>query len=238
MAAAGLVLLVLVVAELAAPWFAQRALRRALDPCVVAEQVEITEFARPVLPQLLLGRARDVEVVATGVQLGDLRVDRVTAALPVVALPWGPATVDPVPPAEVEARITAADARAGLWAVTPLGLRPTLRFEAGEVVVGAPGLGLDARFVPAVMPDRVALVPALGPPSWWTALGLALAVELPDGVRVDRIDVGEGLVSIHGSVDVEATGGDGSGGCEQPLAVALVADASAELLTASRAAGR
>jgi hypothetical protein len=238
MVAAGVVLLVLVVAELAAPWFAQRALERALEPCVVAEEVEITDLARPLLPQLLLGRARDVEVVATGVRFGDLRVDHVRVALPVVALPWGLEVADPAPAAQVEARITATDARAQLWAVTPFGLQPTLRFEGGEVVIGAPGLGLDVRLVPQVTTERVALVPALGPPSWWTSLGLGLAVDLPDGVSVDRIDVGEGLMRIHGSVTVEAGDGGNDRACGTPLVGAPEADEPAALVAVARTAAR
>ena len=242
MAAVGLVLLVLVVAELAAPWVAQRALQRALAPCVVAEEVAITELARPLVPQLVLGRARDVEVVATGVRFGDLRVEQVNVALPVVALPWGFPPSGPMPAARVEARVTATDARAQLWAVTPFGLRPTLRFEGGEVVIGAPGLGLDARFVPTVAPDRVALVPALGVPSWWTSLGLALAVELPDGVRIDQIDVGEGLVRIRGTVVLDAVETGTGGVCEEPIAGTAVAQLDAHapgvLVAASRTGGR
>lgn len=225
---AGLVLLVLVVAELAAPWVAQRALHRALAPCVAVEEVEFTSLSRPLLPQLLLGRAHDVEVAATGVELGDLRVDHVTVALPEVVLPWALGTADPVPAAQVQARITAADARAQLWAVAPFGLRPTLRFEGGEVVVGTPGLGLDVRFVPTITPERVALIPAFGPPSWWTSLGLTLAVELPDGVDIERIEVGEGLARIRGSVALDADVAGTGGACEEPVAGALAAYADAD----------
>jgi len=220
--AAGLVLVLLVVAELAAPWAAERALTRALAPCVVAEEVEITELTRPLLPQLVVGRAQDVEVVATGVQLGDLRVDRVGVELPIVALPWYLGSPDPLPPAQVEARVTAEDARAQLVAVTPFGLEPTLGFEDGEVVVGAPGLGLDVRFVPEVAPGRVALVPAFGPPAWWDALGVVLAVELPDGVRVHRVDVGQGLARIDATVALTSVEVGGGGVCEEPLAAAGV----------------
>ncbi len=216
--AAGLVLLVLLVAELTAPWFAERALDRELARCVAVDELEFTSLSRPLLPQLLLGRVHDVEVAASGVELGELRVDHVTVALPVVVLPWGSAVTDPVPAARVQARITAADARAGLWAVTPFGLQPTLRFEDGEVVVGAPGLGLDARFVPTVTPDRVALVPALGPPSWWTSLGLSLGVELPDGVDIEGIEVGQGLVRVRGSVALDVVDAGTGGACEEPIA--------------------
>ena len=222
LAAAGTVLVLLVVAELAAPWAAQRALHRALAPCMVAERVTITGLSRPLVPQLLVGRARDVEVEAAGVRVGDLRVERITASLPVVDLPWGLGAREPLPAAQVAAEVTAADARVQLWAITPFGLQPTLRFVGGEVVIGAPGLGLDARFVPAIEPGRVALVPALGPPGWWSALGLALGADLPPGVVVDRIDVGEGLARVRGSVALDALD-RGAGGCAEPLAAPEVA---------------
>jgi hypothetical protein len=215
--AAGTVLALLVVAELAAPWFAQGSLHRALAPCVAAEEVRITGLRRPLVPQLLLGRARDVEVEAAGVRLGDLRVERITASLPLVDLPWGLGAREQPPAAAVTAEVTAADARAQLWAITPFGLQPTLRFVGGEVVIGAPGLGVDARFVPVVEPGRVALVPALGPPAWWTALGVAPGTDLPSGVVIDGIDVGEGLARVRGSVALDALGG-GAGGCEEPVA--------------------
>lgn len=216
--AIGLIVLLLVVAELGAPWVAQRALHRALAPCVVAEEVAITGLTRPLVPQLLVGRARDVEVEAVGVRLGEVRVDRVLVALSVVELPWRPGPGGRLPAAQVDAHLTAADARVQLWAITPFGLRPTLRFEGGEVAIGAPGLGIDARFVPTIEPDRVALVPAIGPPSWWSSLGLALTVEVPDGVVVDSIDVGEGVVRVSGAVALEALGSGTATACDEPIA--------------------
>lgn len=237
-AAFALVLLAaLVVVEVVAPRVAERALHRALAPCVVAEEVEITELARPVVPQLLVGRARDVEVVATGVQAGELRIDRVRVALPAVPLPWGVGADDDVPPAEVEAQVTVGDARARLEAIAPPGLEPTLGFEDGQVVIGTPRLGLDARFVPVIESDRVSLVPAVGPPSWWTSLGLALAVDLPAGVGVDRIDVEAGRVRIAGSVDLASVGGGSGGSCEEPIAAAWVGAARPSAMVAAATVG-
>lgn len=215
---AGVLVLVLLVAELVAPRLAERALLRTLGPCVVAEEVAITGLSRPLLPQLVTGRARRAEVVATGVVLGELRVERVEAALTRLDLPWGLTPGEPDPPIEVTAEVTAADARALLHAITPFGLRPTLELRAGEVVIGAPGLGLDARFVPVIRPDEVALVPALGPPEWWTALGLALRTELPGGVTVESIDVGEDRVLARGQVVLAELTPAGAPVCETPLA--------------------
>lgn len=225
MVLAAVLLAVLVVAELAAPTLAQRALLQALGPCVQAEDVTITELSRPVLPQLVTGRARDTEVVATGVVLGELRVERVQAAVTRLDLPWGLLPAEgQAPPITVTAVITAPDARALLHELVPFGLEPTLRFAGGEVVVGAPGIGLDARFVPVVAPEEVALVPAVGAPQWWTALGLALRVEMPEGVTVTDIDVAEGRVRARAQVVLTELTPTGAPRCESPLA-AGVADA-------------
>ncbi len=235
---AAVLLTVLVLAELAAPTLAERALLRALGPCVEAEDVTITELSRPVLPQVVTGRARDTEVVAAGVVLGDLRVERVEAAVTRLDLPWRllPAEGDG-PPIAVTAVITAPDARALLHEITPFGLQPTLRFAGGEVIIGAPGIGLDARFVPVVEPEEVALVPAIGAPQWWTALGLALRAEVPDGVTVTDIDVGEGRVRARAQVALAELTPSGEPRCETPLAAGVV-DAAPGQRAAVAAAGR
>ena len=223
LAIAAVLALVLIAAELAAPTLAHRALLRSLGACVQAEDVAITELSRPVLPQLLTGRARNAEVVATGVVLGDLRVERVEASVERLDLPWGLPRGDEDPPIELTAVITAPDARALLHAITPFGLQPTLELAAGEVVIGAPGLGLDARFVPVVAPGEVALVPALGPPEWWTGLGLALRTDLPDGVTVASIDVGEDRVLARGQVALAELTPSGQPRCETPVAAPAAA---------------
>jgi hypothetical protein len=192
----------LLVAELLAPSLAVRAMERNLGPCLHADRIEITRLSRPVLPQVLLGRVRDAEVVATGIGLEELRVDQVVLAVKELSLPWRLTSPDQ-PPVEVTATVTAADARASLTEVLPLGLTPTLRFVAGEVAIGVPGVGIEARFVPVLEPDRVALVPAIGPPRWWTSLGLSLGVDLPPGVLVTRVDVGEDRVEARAEVDLD-----------------------------------
>jgi hypothetical protein len=211
----------LVVAELLAPALAVRAMERRLGPCLTAERLEITRLTRPVLPQVLLGRVRDAEVVATGIGLEQLRVDEVVLAVPEVSLPWRLTRPDQ-PPASVTAVVTAADARASLDEVLPLGFSPTLRFVAGEVAVGVPGFGLEARFVPVVAPDRVALVPAIGPPDWWVSLGLSLGVDLPPGVTVTRVDVGEDRVEARAEVELDTLEvGDGPSCAAAPAATAV-----------------
>ncbi len=227
LAIAALLAVLLVAAELTAPAVAQRVLLRSLGPCVQADELVITELSRPVLPQLLTGRARDARVVATGVVLGDLRVEQVEASVTRLDLPWGLSRGDDDPPIAVTAVITAPDARTLLHAVTPFGLQPTLELTGGEVVIGAPGLGLDARFVPVVAPDEVALVPAIGPPQWWTGLGLALSVELPAGVTVTSIDVGEAQVLARAEVVLAELTPTGEPRCEAPVAAPRAAVAPA-----------
>lgn len=223
------VVALVVVAELLAPAVAVRALERSLGPCLTAERLEITRLSRPVLPQVLLGRVRDAEVVATGIGLDQLRVEEVVLTVREASLPWRLTRPDQ-PPVSVTAIVTAADARASLTEVLPLGLSPTLRFVGGEVAVGIPGFGLEARFVPVVAADRVALVPAIGPPDWWVALGLSLGVDLPSGVSVTRVDIGEDRVEARAEVDLDDLEvGDGPG-CAAADAVA-VGVAAADLVT-------
>lgn len=212
--AIGLVLAVLLLAaELLAPTLAVRAMERSLGPCLAAERLEITRLSRPVLPQVLLGRVRDAEVVATGISLPELRVEEVVLDVEEVSLPWRVTSPDQ-PPVTVTATVTAADAQASLRETLPLGLTPSLRFDDGEIAIGLPGIALEARFVPVVDPDRVALIPAVGPPEWWEALGLSLGVDLPAGVSVRRVDVEEDRVEARATVDLdelELEEGDGPG---------------------------
>lgn len=226
--AAVVVAALLLVAELLAPSLAVRALERNLGPCLSAERIEITRLSRPVLPQVLLGRVRDAEVVATGIGLAELRVEEVVLAVEEISLPWRLTSPDQ-PPVDVVASVTAADARASLTEVLPLGLTPTLRFVAGEVAIGVPGVGLEARFVPVVAADRVSLVPAIGPPAWWTSLGLSLGVDLPTGVLVTRVDIGEDRVEARAEVDLDDLEvGDGDGpSCAPAGAAARALPASA-----------
>lgn len=230
------VVALLVVAELLAPALAVRALERSLGPCLSAERLEITRLSRPVLPQVLLGRVRDAEVVATGIGLEQLRVEQVVIAVPEASLPWRLTSPDQ-PPASVTAVVTAADARASLIEVLPFDLTPTLRFVGGEVAVGLPGVSLEARFVPVVAPDRVALVPAIGPPAWWVALGLTLGVDLPTGVEVTRVDVGEDRVEARAEVDLDDLEvGDGPSCAAADAAARPVAPAGASAAPAGASA--
>jgi hypothetical protein len=227
-AIAAAVVALLVIAELLAPTLAVRAMERNLG-CLTAERLEITRLTRPVLPQVLLGRVRDAEVVATGIGLEQLRVEEVVLAVPEVSLPWRLTRPDQ-PPASVTAVVTASDARASLDEVLPLGLSPTLRFVAGEVAVGVPGFGLEVRFVPVVAADRVALVPAIGPPDWWVSLGLSLGVDLPPGVTVTRVDVGENRVEARALVDLdELEVGDGPSCAAPPAATSMPTPTSRQL---------
>ena len=209
LAVAVAVALVLLLAELLAPSLAVRALERNLGPCLSAERIEITRLSRPVLPQVLLGRVRDAEVVAAGIDLEEVRVAEVVLAVDELSLPWRLTSPDQ-PPVDVTAVVTAADARASLAEALPLGITPTLRFVAGEVAIGVPGVGLEARFVPLVGPDRIALVPAIGPPAWWESLGLSLGADVPPGVVVTRVDIGEDRIQARAEVDLdELEVGDG-----------------------------
>jgi hypothetical protein len=211
----GLVL-ALAVEAMAVP-VAQRLVARAMGRCLAFETVAIEAVRRPVLPRLLVGRARDVELVTTGIELDGLRVERARIRSPQVVLPWAPFPPADPPPAELELTATERDLGAWLEARAPLGLTPVVELTAGVAAVGVRALPARVRLEVAVR-DRVLRVAPVGRvPAWFTALGLDLTVELPDDVRLDHLVVEEGRLAATLAVDAVA-GVDGSRGCTGPLA--------------------
>jgi hypothetical protein len=213
----GLLVLALA-AEAAAVPVAERLVARAMGRCVPVESVAIDAVRRPVLPRLLLGRAHDVEFVATGIELEELRVERARITSPQVLLRWAPFPPADPPPAELELTATERDLTAWLEARAPLGLTPILELTSGVAAIGVSPLPARVRVEVAVR-DRVLRVAPVGRvPAWFTSLGLDLAFELPDDVRLDHLEVEDGQLAATLAVDAVA-GVDGSRGCAGPLAV-------------------
>jgi hypothetical protein len=212
----GVLVLALAVEAAAVP-VAQRLVARAMGRCLAVEAVTIAAVRRPVLPQLLLGRARDVELVATGLELDGLRVEAATIRSSQVLLPWAPFPPAAPPPAELELIATERDLGAWLEARAPFGLAPVVELTPGVAAVGVAALPARVRVEVAVR-DRVLRVAPVGQvPAWFASLGLDLAFELPDDVRLDHLVIEEGRLAATVAVDAVA-GVDGSRGCAGPLA--------------------
>jgi hypothetical protein len=213
---AGLVVLALMVEAAAVP-VAERLVARAMARCLTFEAVTIETVRRPVLPRLVLGRARDVELVATGIQLDGLRVEEARIDSSQVLLPWAPFPPAAAPPAELDLTVTERDLGVWLSARAPLGLSPVLELTPGVAAVGVQPLPTRVR-VEVEVRDRILRVAPVGRvPTWFASLGLDLAVELPDDVRLDHLVVEQGRLAASLAVDAVA-GVDGRRGCAGPLA--------------------
>ena len=212
----GVLVLALAVEAAAVP-VAERLVARAMGRCLTFEAVTIDAVRRPVLPRLLTGRARDVEFVATGIELEGLRVERARIRSAQVILPWAPFPPADPPPAVLEVTATERDLEAWLQAQAPLGLAPVVELTPGVAAVGVSALPARVRVEVAVR-DRVLRVAPVGRvPAWFASLGLDLAFDLPDDVRLDPLVVEAGQLAATLAVDAVA-GVDGSRGCAGPLA--------------------
>jgi hypothetical protein len=208
-------LVLVVVAELAAVPLATAAVQRALDRCLPVEQVTITSVDRPVVPRLLLGRVRGAVVEAEGLELDALRVDAARIEVPLIVLPWA-LDDPPLDEATLELALTQTDLQAFLEDTSRFGLVPVL-----ELAPGTASLGLDAfparvRLAVEVADGTLRLAPVAPVPTWFEALDLELAFELPADLRLDELRIGDGTVAVAMRVDVIA-GIDGSPGCAGPL---------------------
>jgi hypothetical protein len=213
--AAGLLLALVVLAELVAVPLATRAVGGSLGRCVVHRTVTIEQVRRPVLPRLLVGRARDVVLRVEDAELEGLRIDEALVELPHVVLPWAPG--DPEPSAAtVHLRIDEAAIARRLGELAPFGIEPAVELEHGVARVGLPGTGLEVRLTLTVRDGVLVLQPSGGPPAWWDRLGLAREIPLPPQVRVGDVAVGAREVTATLHVD-ELPGVDGDG-CAEPVA--------------------
>jgi hypothetical protein len=228
---AGVLVAVLILTELLAVPVATRVVGDALGRCVVHRSLTIEEIGRPVVPRLLLGRARDVVLRVEDAELEGVRVAEAVIEVPRVVLPWAPG--DPPPsPASVHLRIEEDAVAERLAELAPLGFRPSVELEDGVARVGIPTLRLEAAVTLSVGTDGTILVePGAGPTGWWERLGLSRQIRLPNDVRVDAVAIADAALTATLRLE-ELPGGDGEG-CDEPIA----ADGPVVAEPARRAAG-
>lgn len=210
-----LVVVVAVVVELAALPLATRLVGGALERCVTFDDLEVEAIDRPVVPRLLVGRARGVELTATGLRFDEIRVERARVELPEVGLPWA---IRPPPrdEATLELDLSERDLQEYVAERTPFGLEPVVELTPGVAALGVEPLPARVR-VEVEVRDRVLRVtPAGEVPDWFGALGLELDLELPDDVELDRVELRQDALSATLRVEV-VPGIDGSEGCSGPL---------------------
>jgi hypothetical protein len=212
---AALVVVVAVVVELAALPIATRLVGDALERCVAFDELEVEAIDRPVSPRLLVGRARGVELTATGLRLDEIRVERARLELPEIGLPWA---FRPPPPTEatVEVELSEPDLQAFLAERTPFGLEPIVELTPGVAALGIEPLPARVRVEVEVRERVLRVTPLAEVPDWFGSLGLDLDLELPDDVELDRVDLRRDALLATLRVEVVA-GTDGSAGCPGPL---------------------
>lgn len=203
---AGVIAIVAVVAllgvELAATSMASRSVRSAVECCAEVQDLEVTSIARPAVLGFLRGEVRDVRVTATGVRVGDLRVDRVDARLPVAPAGFGsgsePLTV------VADARILERDLERYLVARAPDLASPTLRVTPGELQIGDQRVPFTFGAIVRIDGDGdLQLVPTIGDPRLWSSLGLELQIEVPRDLELRSIDLLDGVVVVTARAEVE-----------------------------------
>lgn len=213
---AGVLVVVLVALELAAVPLATRVIGAVLGRCVAYDHLEVTSVARPVVPWLLVGRARDVELRATDVVAGDLRIADAHLTLREAVLPW--ALGDPEPAtAGLTLRVEEAAVERALRSLTPPGFPVEVELRPDVATLGSPVVPLALDLEVEVDPDgTVRLRPVRGG-ELLERLGLARRFPPGEDARVTALRIGAGEVT--GSLDLDVVPGVGGGeGCQVPLA--------------------
>lgn len=216
-AVAGALVALLVVAELAAVPLAERAIRQALTRCAQVDDLAVEQVARPIVPRLLFGRARDVVVTGEGLQLGEVRIERARLEASRVILPWAIGSPDPGQ-ARLDVELTEADVEALLTDRGPLGVELTLELTPDVATVGARFLPFEVDLELDAVDGVLRIRPVAGDADWWDRLGVSQDLVPPDEVTVRAVRVDNGRAS--GLVEValpEPGDGDGTGGCPTML---------------------
>jgi len=212
---AAFVVVTAVIVELAALPVATRVVGSALERCLPFDELEVETIDRPVLPRLLLGRARGVELQATGLQLDEIRVERARMELPEVGLPWA-IRPPPVSEATLELELSASDLQAFLAEQAPFGLEPVVELTPGVARLGIESFPVQVRLAIEVRDRVLRVTPVEEAPGWFGRLGLDLSYELPDDLDLDQLEIGQDALMATLRVEVVA-GIDGSPGCSGPL---------------------
>jgi hypothetical protein len=206
----GVVVALAVVAELLAVPVATRLLGDAIGRCVPVGTVRVEEVARPAVPRLVLGRARGVVLHLEDIEVQGLAVREARVVVERAVLPWAPGDPDPSP-ARIELVVEERALADRLGELTPLGVRPSLTLDAGAARLGLPLVPLDVVVAVDVRDDgQVALRPVGVPPRWWEQLDLPVTLPVPDDVRVEQVDIGDGTLTAAVTL-AELPGADGEG---------------------------
>ncbi|MCC5950266.1 MAG: LmeA family phospholipid-binding protein [Nitriliruptoraceae bacterium] len=217
-AVVGALLLATVVTELVAPRLASDQIERAIGRCTSVEDVVVDRIARPILPRLITGRARDVGLTATGLTVGDLRLDEVRFEVDEVELPWaiGRSRI-PDQRTAIALTLLEADLQAALDEQRRFGVTPVVELRDGAAAIGLRPLPARVELGLEITDGWARLTPGEPVPAWFRRLGLTLEVPVPDDVELERVRIDPGVLEAQ-MVVAGAPALDGTGDCG-PLVV-------------------
>ncbi len=200
---AGVAVVAVLAAELAVGAIVGRAAADELtDAGFEVTDVELVAVGRPAVAGLLVGRLRDVELVATDVTGGSLRMERLTVAATELDLGWGPKTEDP-PPATVRLRVTEADLRSAIEARLPVDVRLVLELSPGTATLGVEPIPVQLEVEAEVSDGVLRIAPAGRLPAWFASVGLDFEVPLPQELSIEsvRLEDGAAVAELRADLD-------------------------------------
>lgn len=213
----GVVASVLVLLEVLAVPLATRVIGAVATRCATYESLAVTSVARPVVPRLLLGRVRDVELRATGVVVDELWLSEVELHLPRAVLPWAVGDRDPSR-GTLAVGVDEGDLERTVRAALPLELPVDVEVRRGVATVDLPWSPVAVDLEVEVDPDgTVRLRPVRGG-ELLERLGIARRFPPREGLHITSVRIEDD--HVRGTADVAVVPGVVDGGCARaPAAV-------------------
>lgn len=200
---AGVAVVAVLAAELAVGSIVGRAAANELTEAgFEVGEVELASVGRPAVAGLALGRLRDVEVVATDVTGGSLRMERLTVTAAELDLGWGRAAAD-APPATVRLRVTEEDLRTAIEARLPVDVRIVLELSPGTATLGVEPIPVRLAVDAEVSDGVLRIAPAERLPAWFASVGLDFEVPLPQELSIETVRIEEAAAVAELRIDLE-----------------------------------
>lgn len=215
--AGGVVASVLVLLEILAVPLATRVIGAVAARCATYESLTVTSVARPVVPWLLLGRARGVELRATDVVVDELWLSEVELHLPRAALPWALGARDPAR-GTLAVGVHEGDLQRTVRAALPLELPVDVQVRPGVATVDLPWSPVAVDLEVEVDPDGTVRLRPLRGGELLERLGIVRRFPPREGLRITSVWIEDD--HVRGTADVAVVPG-GVDGCGPPLAAVV-----------------
>lgn len=201
---------VVLVAEWLSPGVVERRLEAEVEACLPVEQVRLTEVPRPFLLALATPGTPPIGLVVDGAQVSELRLERTELRITDERL-------------LVRVELLEADVQARIAGFSVFGATPALELRRDVVVVGLDPIPARVQLRAIVRDGQLRFEPGDPVPSWFQALGLSLALPVPDEVQVDEVVIDPGRATIRATIELPPDGAAAHGPSSDPGALAALA---------------